>query len=110
MNTQIVVAIIGAAAVIIAAIIGAWGKKEKTTNIKQKVSGDGNTVIGTQINNENNEQLEKILNTVEAIQNDSKKAELVTIELPNKAGGTTVVIGTADSDMMQVIEKELSEI
>lgn len=73
MDTEIIVAIISAAAVIIAAIIGVLGKEEKTTNIKQKVSGDGNTVIGTQINNENNEQLEKILNTVESIQKDSKK-------------------------------------
>ena len=50
METEIVVALIGAAAVIIAAIIGIWGKKEKTTNIKQKASGKSNTQIGIQIN------------------------------------------------------------
>lgn len=54
MDTEIIVAIIGAAAVIVAAIIGIWNKKEKTSNknihIKQKTSGKNNTQIGIQIN------------------------------------------------------------
>lgn len=50
MGTEIIVALIGAAAVVIAAIIGVWGKKEKTTNIKQKAFGKNNTQIGIQIN------------------------------------------------------------
>lgn len=50
MDKEIIIALIGAAAVIIAAIIGVWGKKEKTTNIKQKASGKNNTQIGIQIN------------------------------------------------------------
>lgn len=50
MNTEIIVALIGAVAVVIAALIGVWGKKEKTTNIKQKASGKNNTQIGIQIN------------------------------------------------------------
>ena len=50
MDKEIIIALIGAAAVIIAAIIGVWGKKEKTTNIKQKASGKNNTQIGVQIN------------------------------------------------------------
>ena len=50
MDTEIIVAIIGAAAAIIAAIIGVWGKKEKSTNIKQKASGKNNMQIGIQIN------------------------------------------------------------
>lgn len=50
MDKEIFIALIGAAAVIIAAIIGVWGKKEKTTNIKQKASGKNNTQIGIQIN------------------------------------------------------------
>ena len=50
METEIIVALIGAAAVVIAAIIGVWGKKEKNTNIKQRASGKNNTQIGIQIN------------------------------------------------------------
>ena len=50
MDKEIIIALIGAAAVIIAAIIGVWGKKEKMTNIKQKASGKNNTQIGIQIN------------------------------------------------------------
>ena len=50
MDKEIIIALIGAAAVIIASIIGVWGKKEKTTNIKQKASGKNNTQIGIQIN------------------------------------------------------------
>lgn len=50
MDKEIIIALIGAAAIIIAAIIGVWGKKEKTTNIKQKASGKNNTQIGIQIN------------------------------------------------------------
>lgn len=50
MDKEIIIALIGAAAAIIAAIIGVWGKKEKTTNIKQKASGKNNTQIGIQIN------------------------------------------------------------
>ena len=110
MDTEIIVALIGAAAMIIAAIIGVLGKEEKTTNIEQKVSGNGNTVIGTQINNDNSEQLEKLQNTVETLQKGAKKPELVTVELPNKAGGTTVIIGASEDDMLQAIEKELAEI
>ena len=49
MGTEIIVALIGAAAVVIAAIIGVWGKKEKTTNIKQKTFGKNNTQIGIQV-------------------------------------------------------------
>lgn len=49
MDTEIIVALIGAAAVIIAAVIGVFGKKEKTINIKQKASGKNNTQIGIQI-------------------------------------------------------------
>ena len=50
MDTEIIVALIGASAVVIAAIIGVWGKKEKTTNIKQKAFGKNNTQIGIQVN------------------------------------------------------------
>ena len=50
MGTEIIVALIGAVAVVIAAIIGVWAKKEKTTNIKQKAFGKNNTQIGVQIN------------------------------------------------------------
>lgn len=50
MDKEIIIALIGAAAAIIAAIIGVWGKKEKITNIKQKASGKNNTQIGIQIN------------------------------------------------------------
>ena len=50
MDKEIIIAFISAAAVIIAAIIGVWGKKEKTTNIKQKTSGKNNTQVGIQIN------------------------------------------------------------
>lgn len=50
MDIEIIVALIGAAAVVIAAIIGVWGKKEKTTNIKQKTFGNNNTQIGIQVN------------------------------------------------------------
>ena len=50
MEIEIIVALIGAVAVVIAAIIGVWGKKEKTTNIKQKAFGKNNTQIGIQVN------------------------------------------------------------
>lgn len=50
MDKEIIIALISAAAVIIAAIIGVWVKKEKTINIKQKASGKNNTQIGIQIN------------------------------------------------------------
>lgn len=55
MDKEIIIALIGAAAVIIAAIIGVWGKKEKMTNIKQKASGKNNTQIGIQINKKESE-------------------------------------------------------
>ena len=50
MDTQIVVALIGAAAVVIAAIIGVFGKKDKTTVIKQRSFGKNNSQVGIQIN------------------------------------------------------------
>lgn len=50
MEIEIIVALIGAVAVVIAAIIGVWGKKEMTTNIKQKAFGKNNTQIGIQVN------------------------------------------------------------
>ena len=50
MEIEIIVALIGAVAVVIAAVIGVWGKKEKTTNIKQKAFGKNNTQIGIQVN------------------------------------------------------------
>lgn len=50
MDTQIVVALIGAAAVVIAAIIGVFGKKDKTTIIKQRSFGKNNSQVGIQIN------------------------------------------------------------
>lgn len=50
MDTEIIVAVIGAAAVIIGAIIGVWGKKEKTTIIKQNSIGKDNSQVGIQIN------------------------------------------------------------
>ena len=59
MDKEIIIALIGAAAVIIAAIIGVWGKKEKTTNIKQKSSGKNNTQIGIQINKKESDTSER---------------------------------------------------
>lgn len=50
MDTQIVVALIGAAAAVVAAIIGIWSKKEKNTIIKQKAFGKNNSQVGIQIN------------------------------------------------------------
>lgn len=50
MDTDIIVALISAAAVVIAAIIGIWGKKEKSTQIRQKAFGKNNSQIGIQIN------------------------------------------------------------
>ena len=50
MDKEIIAAVISAVAVVLAAIIGMWSKKEKTTNIKQKASGNNNTQIGIQIN------------------------------------------------------------
>ena len=59
MDKEIIIALIGAAAVIIAAIIGIWGKKEKSTNIKQKSSGKNNTQIGIQINKKESDTSER---------------------------------------------------
>ena len=59
MDKEIIIALIGAAAVIIAAIIGVWGKKEKTTNIKQKASGKNNTQIGIEINKKESDTCER---------------------------------------------------
>lgn len=54
MDTEIIVAIIGAGGAIVAAIIGIWHKKGKSSNkeifIKQKASGENNSQIGIQIN------------------------------------------------------------
>lgn len=49
MDIQIIAALIGALAVIIAAVIGIWGKKEKSTKIVQKAIGKNNTQVGIQI-------------------------------------------------------------
>lgn len=53
MKTEIVVAIIGAVALVVAAIIGVWNKKENSTSksirIQQKNSGKNNTQIGIQV-------------------------------------------------------------
>ena len=59
MDKEIIIALIGAAAIIIAAIIGVWGKKEKTTNIKQKASGKNNTQLGIQINKKESDTSER---------------------------------------------------
>ena len=59
MDKEIIIALIGAAAIIIAAIIGVWGKKEKTTNIKQKASVKNNTQIGIQINKKESDTSER---------------------------------------------------
>ena len=51
MEKDIIVAIIGAAGVIIAALIGLLAKsKEKSTKVKQKASGKNITQIGVQNN------------------------------------------------------------
>ena len=50
MDTEILVAIIGAVAIVIAAIIGIFEKKEKSTNIKQNAIGKGITQTGIQNN------------------------------------------------------------
>lgn len=51
MSEGIVVALIGAAGVVFAAVIGknVFGRKNKTV-IKQKIKGNGNTQIGIQNN------------------------------------------------------------
>lgn len=50
MDTEILVAIIGAVAIVIAAIIGIFEKKEKSTNIKQNAIGKDITQTGIQNN------------------------------------------------------------
>ncbi len=50
MEKEIIVAIIGAIAVIIAALIGVWGKNEKATKVNQTSFGRNNTQIGVQLN------------------------------------------------------------
>ena len=51
MDKEIIIALIGAAAVIIAALIGLLAKnKEKSTKVKQKATGKNITQIGVQNN------------------------------------------------------------
>ena len=57
METEIIVAIIGAVAVIVAAIIGVWGNRKKSSDksgkkikVNQKATGNINTQVGIQIN------------------------------------------------------------
>lgn len=114
MEKEIVVAIIGAAGALGAALIGLL-KKDAASNMKehkieQKVTGNYNTIIGTQVNNNNHsEQIAKVQDSIDDLREEIGNSKKIKMEFPNESGGTTVVIDTPEN-ILRKIEEKLEQI
>ncbi len=130
MDKEIVVAIIGTAAVILGTVItgifslASKPKQSQNSNnveVKQTQNGQNNTQIGVQNNYVGkssdldavvDEKIEKYMEE-HTLSNDEIDALLglktIKVDIPNKAGGKTAIIDSV-STIAKAIEKELSEI
>ena len=95
MEKEIVVAIIGAAGALGAALIGLL-KKDAASNMKehkieQKVTGNYNTIIGTQVNNNNHsEQIAKVQDSIDDLREEIGNSKKIKMEFPNESGATRI--------------------